>query len=112
MDLDIYFEGEEKDSYQTNLLGLTFTQQLKKNLRLKWMVSRFDDNENESYDIIGNYLFGERDFDKSSSTFGLITNPLGAGIYQNYARNKLNIAVWNATHKGYLDLEKILCSGE
>jgi hypothetical protein len=104
--LDIYFEGEEKDSYQTNLLGLTFTQQLKKNLRLKWMVSRFDDNENESYDIIGNYLFGERDFDKSSSTFGLITNPLGAGIYQNYARNKLNIAVWNATHKGYLDLGK------
>jgi hypothetical protein len=104
--LDINFEGEEKDSYQTNLLGLTFTQQLKKNLRLKWMVSRFDDNEKESYDIIGNYLFGDRDFDKSSSTYGLITSPLGAGTYQNYARNRLDIAVWNATHKGYLDLGK------
>ncbi|HSZ85873.1 MAG TPA: carboxypeptidase-like regulatory domain-containing protein [Puia sp.] len=104
--LDITFEGEEKDSYQTNLLGLTFTQQLKKNLRLKWMVSRFDDNEKESYDIIGNYLFGERDFDNNSATYGLITNPLGAGIYQNYARNRLDISVWNATHKGYLDLGK------
>ncbi len=104
--LDIYFEGEEKDAYQTNLIGLTFSQQLKKNLKLKWMISRFDDNEKESYDIIGNYLFGERDFDKSSATFGLITNPLGAGIYQDYARNRLDIAVWNATHKGYLDLGK------
>ena len=104
--LDITFEGEEKDSYQTNLIGLTFTQQLKKNLRLKWMVSRFDDNEKESYDIIGNYLFGERDFDNNSATYGLITNPLGAGVYQNYARNRLDIAVWNATHKGYLDLGK------
>jgi hypothetical protein len=102
--LDISFEGEEKDAYQTNLLGLTFTRQVKKNLRLKWMVSRFDDNEKESYDILANYLFGERDFDKSSSTFGLITNPLGAGIYQDYARNRLDIAVWNATHKGYLEL--------
>ncbi|HLY69757.1 MAG TPA: hypothetical protein VKR53_08505, partial [Puia sp.] len=104
--LDIFFEGEEKDSYQTNLVGLTFTQQLKKNFRLKWMVSRFDDNEKESYDIIGNYLFGERDFDNNSATYGLITNPLGAGIYQNHARNRLDIAVWNATHKGYLDLGK------
>jgi CarboxypepD_reg-like domain/TonB-dependent Receptor Plug Domain len=104
--LDINFEGEEKDSYQTNLLGLTFNQQVKKNLRLKWMVSRFDDNENESYDILANYLFGELDINKGSPTFGLIVNPLGAGIYQNYARNKLNITVWNATHKGYLDLGK------
>ena len=103
--LDIFFNGQEKDAYQTNMLGLAFTQQVKKNLRLKWMVSRFEDKEKESYDITGAYLFGERNFDKSSSSFGLITNPLGAGIYQNYARNRLDITVWNATHKGYLDLK-------
>ncbi|HTS45162.1 MAG TPA: TonB-dependent receptor [Puia sp.] len=104
--LDVYFQGQEQDRYQTNLLGLTWNQQLKKNLRLKWMVSHFQDNENESYDIIGDYLFGERDFDKSSSTYGLITNPLGAGTYQNFARDRLDINVWNFTHKGYLDLGK------
>jgi hypothetical protein len=104
--LDIYFEGQEIDHYQTNMIGLTLTQQLKKNLRLKWMVSRFSDNEQQSYDIAGAYLFGERNFDKSSSAYGLITDPLGAGVYQNYARDKLNIAVWNATHKGYLSLDK------
>ena len=104
--LDIFFHGQEEDRYQTNMLGLSLTQQINKNLRLKWMVSRFEDNEKESYDITGDYLFGERDFDKSSSTFGLITNPLGAGLYQTYARDGLNITVWNATHKGYLSLEK------
>jgi hypothetical protein len=104
--LDVSFNGQEKDYYKTNMLGLSWVRQVRKNLRLKWMVSRFEDNESQSNDIIGNYLFGERDFDKSSSTYGLITNPLGAGIYQTYARDRLDIAVWNATHKGYLELGK------
>lgn len=104
--LDIYFNGQEMDSYQTNMLGLSLSQQVKKNLRLKWMASRFEDNEKEYYDITGNYLFGDRNFDKSSASFGLITNPLGAGAYQNFARDRLNITVWNGTHKGYLDLHK------
>jgi hypothetical protein len=104
--LDIYFTGQELDKYQTNMLGLSLTQQVNERLRLKWMVSRFEDNERQSYDITGAYLFGDRNFDKGSASFGLITNPLGAGIYQNYARDRLDIAVWNATHKGYLDLKK------
>lgn len=101
--LDIYFEGREEDRYRTNMLGLSLTQQPKKNLRLKWMLSRFENDEREGLDITGSYLFGEREFDKTKSDFGLITNPLGSGLYQNFARNKLNIQVWNASHKGMLD---------
>jgi hypothetical protein len=104
--LDIFFEGREEDKYVTNMIGLSANQQIKKNLRLKWMFSRFEDNEKESIDITGAYLFGEREFDKSKADFGLITNPLGAGVYQNFARNKLNIVVWNFSHKGYLDKGK------
>lgn len=103
--LDILFQGQEKDQYQANLLGLSLTQQINPRLKLKWMASRFEDKERQSYDIVGIYLFGDRDFDKTSSTFGQITNPLGAGAYQNFARDRLNIAVWNATHKGYLSLK-------
>jgi hypothetical protein len=104
--LDIFFEGREEDKYVTNMVGFTANQQVKKNLRLKWMLSRFEDNEQESIDITGAYLFGEREFDKSKADFGLITNPLGAGVYQTFARNKLNIVVWNFSHKGYLDKGK------
>jgi hypothetical protein len=104
--LDIYFSGREEDRYRTNMVGLSLTQQPKKNLRLKWMLSRFENDEREGIDITGAYIFGEREFDKSKSDFGLINNPLGAGLYQNYARNKLNIQVWNASHKGMLDKGK------
>jgi hypothetical protein len=101
--LDIYFEGQEKDSYTTSMVGATLVHSPNKNLKLKWMISRFKDKEKENYDIGGAYLFGDRDFDNTSSTFGQITNPLGAGFYQNYARNELGIEVWNASHKGTLE---------
>ena len=101
--LDIFFDGKEEDRYKTNMAGLTVNQQVRKNLRLKWMASFFRDNEKESLDITGAYLFGERDFDKSKPTFGLIVNPLGAGVFQNHKRNKLNIDVFNISHKGYYD---------
>lgn len=104
--LDVFFDGREEDSYKTGMIGLSYLQQLTSKLHLKWMVSRFSDNERESMDITGAYLFGEREFDKSKADFGLINNPLGAGVYQNYARNQLKINVWNATHKGYFDLGK------
>jgi hypothetical protein len=101
--VDIFFEGREEDAYKTNMVGLSVTQQLRKNLRLKWMASYFSNDEKEAIDITGAYLFGERDFDRSKPTFGLIVNPLGAGVFQNYARNTLNIDVLNFSHKGYWD---------
>ncbi len=98
--LDIYFEGQEIDNYKTNLIGLSIVHTPNKKLKLKWMVSRFQNKENENFDIAGSYLFGDRDFDNTSSTYGQIVNPLGAGYYQNYGRNELNINVYNATLKG------------
>ena len=98
--LDIIFEGQEKDSYKTNLLGFSILHTPNKKLKLKWMASRFQNKENENFDIAGSYLFGDRDFDKTSSTYGQIVNPLGAGYYQNYGRNELDITVYNASLKG------------
>lgn len=101
--LDIFFDGREIDRYVTNMVGVAAINQPRKNLRLKWMASRFQNNERESIDITGAYLFGEREFDRAKSDFGLITNPLGAGVFQNYARNRLNIDVYNFSHKGSLE---------
>jgi hypothetical protein len=104
--VDIYFEGQEKDAYQTGMVGLSATWQPRKNFRLKGMLSRFENNESENIDITAAYLFGERNFDKSQATFGSIVNPLGAGVYQNFARNKLNIQVYNASLKGSINQGK------
>jgi hypothetical protein len=104
--LDINFEGKEQDGYKTNFVGLTMLHAASKKLKLKWMLSRFEDKENENFDIAATYLFGDRDFDNTSSTFGQIINPLGAGYYQNYGRNALDIVVYNASLKGSLDKGK------
>ena len=61
--LDIFFEGHEKDKYNTNFVGLTAINQPNKKLQLKWMLSYFNDNEEENIDITGAYLFGEREYD-------------------------------------------------
>lgn len=104
--LDIFFEGREKDLYRTRMLGMSTTYQPNRNLRLKWLVSRFENDESENIDITGAYLFGERDFDQSQPTFGLIINPLGAGVTQNYARNELKVTNWNFSHRGQLEQGK------
>lgn len=104
--LDVYFEGQEKDQYTTNMIGASLTNQVSKRLRLKWLASRFENDEEENIDIAGAYLFGERDFDQGQPTFGVIVNPLGAGIFHNFARNKLTIRNWNYSHKGNFDLDR------
>jgi hypothetical protein len=106
--VDIFFEGQEKDAYCTKMLGVSTTFQPVKNLKLKWLASRFSNDEEENIDIAGAYLFGDRDFDQSAATFGLIVNPLGAGLYQNFARNTLKITDYNFSHKGSLDKGKHL----
>src|SRR6185437_13722997 len=45
--LDIFFDGQEKDNYNTNLLGISLNQKVNKKVKLKWMASRYGDNENE-----------------------------------------------------------------
>lgn len=104
--VDIDFLGQEKDAYSTNMIGISATWQPRKNFRLKGMLSRFENNEAENIDITCSYLFGERNFDKSQATYGLIVNPLGAGVYQNFSRNQLNIQVFNASLKGSIDKGK------
>jgi len=104
--VDIYFEGREKDAYSTAMVGLSSTYQANRKLKLKWLVSRFENDEEENIDIAGAYLFGDRDFDKSSASFGTIVNPLGAGVNLNYARNRLNIVDYNISHKGSLQLNR------
>ncbi|HEU4634144.1 MAG TPA: carboxypeptidase-like regulatory domain-containing protein [Flavisolibacter sp.] len=104
--VDIYFEGRERDEYSTAMIGLSSTYQASNKLKLKWLASRFENDEEENIDIAGAYLFGDRDFDHSSASYGLIVNPLGAGINQNFARNRLNIVDYNVSHKGSYEINK------
>ncbi|HEY0059316.1 MAG TPA: carboxypeptidase-like regulatory domain-containing protein [Flavisolibacter sp.] len=106
--VDIYFEGQERDAYSTEMIGASATYQPRKGLRLKFLSSRFQNNEEENVDITGAYLFGDRDFDRDNASYGLIVNPLGAGVFQNFSRNDLRISNTNFSHKGNLEKGKHL----
>lgn len=95
--LDIFFNGQEQDKYVTRFEGLTLIHQINSHGQSKWMLSYYNDHEEQNQDITGAYIFGERDFDNGSN--GAITNPLGTGVDQNYDRNKLNIDVYSIQHK-------------
>ncbi len=60
--VDIFFEGREKDQYRTNMLGLSLINQVNSKLRLKWMASRFENDERENIDIAGAYLIWRKGF--------------------------------------------------
>ena len=104
--VDIVFSGQERDKYSTNFIGFSATQKVRKNLKLKWMLNSFADNEEQNQDITGAYLIGDRDKTSGSKTYNQIVNALGAGVYQNFSRDNLNINVLSASHKGSLDLGK------
>ncbi|HEY5368598.1 MAG TPA: carboxypeptidase-like regulatory domain-containing protein [Hanamia sp.] len=98
--LDVFFQGQEKDKYNNGILGLSLVQTVNEKMKLRWMVSYYDDIEDENSDITGTYILGERNVDKNQPDFGMITNPLGAGSYQYYVRNHLNILDYNISQKG------------
>lgn len=66
----MFFEGQEKDKYTSSLLGISIIQNPNKVIKLKWMASRFKDDENENFDIAGAYLFGERSLIKPATLSG------------------------------------------
>jgi hypothetical protein len=103
---DIRFSGQERDAYITAMTGVAVTYQSRKNVRLKWLASRFQNKENENVDISGAYELSETEVSLASPSNNRESTLLGAGINQVYARNALNITNYNFSHRGTWEREK------
>ena len=98
--LQIFYEGQEKDRYQT-LFGAfktTFTQNENNNYRL--ITSLYHTQEQEYFDIYAAYFLGEVDTNIGSETLGEVTYNRGVGTQLNHARNDLDALIVNAEIKG------------
>lgn len=87
--LQIDYDGQERDSYQTLGGAVTLQFSPKPNTVLKWINSYFDTKEKERFDIEGNYVFEDVHNDDGSG-FGVVRSNRGIGVYYNYARNFLH----------------------
>ena len=91
LQLNVYFDGQEKDRYSTLMggLGANYTTPYNR-LKLKFMTSAFRTSEVEAFDIIGQYWIGEVEKSLGEEGFGDVKRILGVGTYHDWARNQLN----------------------
>jgi len=104
--LRVFYDGGEIDQFDSRFGGISTTFRPNKRLKLKLLASGFQTNEQETYDIAGEYLLGELETDLGKENFGQIKTFLGTGIIHNYARNYLKVNVGNLAHRGSLEAGK------
>lgn len=102
--LTVYYEGEEVDRFNNYMGAFTSTYRPRKDLSLKMIVSAFQTNESETFDIMGQYWIAELETDPGSENFGQASGQAvdksEIGTYLNHARNYLHATVLNVEHRG------------
>lgn len=104
--LETYFNGGEIDQFDSRFGGISAAYKSNKRLKLKLLVSGFQTDERETYDIHGEYLLGEIETDLGKENFGQTKTYLGTGIIHTYARNYLKVNMGNVGHRGFYDANK------
>lgn len=94
----IYFDGQEKDVFQTLFGAATLKFNPNKNVTLSILASAFNTKEEVNYDIAGEYWLGEVSVNDDNTVTDQST--LGIGSYLDFARNKLSATVKSIAHRG------------
>jgi hypothetical protein len=100
--LKVYFDGHEKDQFSGLMGALAGTYRPTKNKQFKFIASAFNTQEQETYDIQGQYLINELDRNLGSEEYGDSLMNIGIGTYLNHARNYLDATIYNFSHKGII----------
>jgi len=99
LNLTVYFDGREKDLFRTSFGALSYNKTFDKNLKLGLQASLFRTDEDENYDITGQYWLSETPIQNGRADTAN-TTLLGIGTYHEHARNHLTANVLNVSHTG------------
>ncbi|MFY8213195.1 MAG: TonB-dependent receptor [Flavobacterium sp.] len=102
----IFYEGQEKDKYETYFGAVKTTFNASDNFTLKLIGSAYHTLEQEYFDIDAAYALGEIDSNIGSETFGDVNYSRAIGSQLNHARNDLDALIVNAEVKGFHDIKK------
>ena len=108
MALTVFYEGQEKDKYDTYFGALKTTYNVSDNFTLKFISSVFHTLEKEYFDIFAQYRLGEVDSNLGSETFGDVAFTRGIGSQLSHARNDLDALIVNTEIKGFHDWKESL----
>ena len=101
----VFYEGQEKDAYQTYFGAFKSTYFANDDLTLKLITSAYHTTEEEYFDILAQYRLGEVNSSIGDEDLGEVEFSEGIGGQLNHARNDLDALIVNVEHKGDLSLK-------
>lgn len=93
----VYFDGREKDRFETFFGAYTLSYSPLKSTDLSLILSGFLNNELVAYDISGEYWLDQAGGSDSDQQVG---GELGVGRYHEHARNRLKSTVFDVSLRG------------
>ncbi|PAM94068.1 TonB-dependent receptor [Flavobacterium sp. IR1] len=98
MIMNVYYEGQEKDQYDTYFGAFKTTYKVSSNFTLKFIGSLFHTKEQEHFDILAQYRLSSTNDENNAENIDFTR---GIGSQLNHARNDLDALIANAEVKGF-----------
>ncbi|MBT8252580.1 MAG: TonB-dependent receptor [Flavobacteriaceae bacterium] len=100
----VFYDGQEKDAYQTLFGAFKANYFVNPDLTLKLIASTYHTTEEEYFDILAQYRLGEVNSNIGDEDLGEVEFSEGIGAQLNHARNDLDALITNIEHKGFYNL--------
>ena len=100
MALLIFYDGQERDQYQTLFGAFKGTYFANDDVTLKLIASTYHTTEKENFDILAQYRLGEVNANIADDNFGEVEFSEGVGAQLNHGRNNLDALISNIELKG------------
>jgi hypothetical protein len=101
----VFYEGQEKDEYQTYFGAFKGTYFANDDLTLNLIASTYHTTEEEYFDILAQYRLGEVNTNIGDENLGEVEFSEGIGGQLNHGRNDLDALITTVEHKGNLNLD-------
>ena len=93
LELIVFYNGQEKDRFETLFGALKGNYNLNENLNLSVTTSSYHTIEEEYYDILASYNLGEVNNDFGDTDFGDVAFSEGIGSQLSHARNDIDALI-------------------
>jgi len=96
----VFYEGQEKDQYETYFGALKATYKVSDDYTAKLIASAYNTQEQEHFDILAQYRLGEVNTDIGGEDLGEVEFSEGIGSQLTHGRNDLDALIINLQHLG------------
>jgi hypothetical protein len=105
LNFKVFFQGQEQSVFKSLTGGTSLVYAPNNRTELSLFVTHFNTNEQERFDVFGQYFLNELETDPNQENFGDSINSLGVGSFLNHSRNILKANILSVYHTGKYELK-------